>query len=210
MQAQQLNCNLFPSSNKVLGGTNQDDDSINSPTGSLLQKTQWCGLPIGNWSSISIDATGNHLKIVVEIQAKLLWNDFIKGCIPTHWHLAQECYRFELQADKAFDRKKWTIKLIKVTWTIFMDVQNARNAHLHTKWESATNNVPDKQVKKAFALKHLMFQSDYLLFQTTFLDSCVLAPLPSLPILAPPTDIHLIQFQINSSDTFVEYQYYSQ
>eukprot|EP00957_Ditylum_brightwellii_P044474 3373942-Ditylum_brightwellii.AAC.1 len=82
------------------------------------------------------------------------------------WH--RNVYSNEIA--KAFDKKTWMTKLIKVIWSMLVVVWNARNAHLHTEWESATNNVLDKQVRKAFALKHWMFQSDRMLFQTTLLE----------------------------------------
>ena len=51
-----------------------------------------------------------------------------------------------------------------------MYVWNARNVHLHTDMENNTQSVLDKQVKKAYALKHSMFASDRLLFQLDMMD----------------------------------------
>ena len=48
--------------------------------------------------------------------------------------------------------------------------RNARNVHLHTDMENNTQSVLDKQVKKAYALKHSMFASDRLLFQLDMMD----------------------------------------
>eukprot|EP00957_Ditylum_brightwellii_P173300 13193602-Ditylum_brightwellii.AAC.1 len=101
-----------------------------------------------------------------EIRSTCIATD-LHGMRPKYWWLAQECYSKELLNAKFFDCKTWTTKGINVIWTTFVDVWNARNTHLHMEWESATNNVLDKQVRKAFALKHSIFQSNHLLFQTT-------------------------------------------
>eukprot|EP00957_Ditylum_brightwellii_P000008 385-Ditylum_brightwellii.AAC.1 len=77
---------------------------------------------------------------------------------------------------KKIDSHKWTTTLIKAIWTIFVDVWNARNEHLHTVMEHTTQSVLDKQVRKAYALKHSMFASDQLLFQLDMKDRLQSSP----------------------------------
>eukprot|EP00957_Ditylum_brightwellii_P075801 5761030-Ditylum_brightwellii.AAC.1 len=114
---------------------------------------------------LSTDETCTLLGLVVETQGNLGWNSFIKGHVSHYWCMLQACYSNTLPNVKAFDSKTQTTKLIKAVWMIFVDVWNAQNAHLHTEMECATNSVLDKQVKKAYALKHSMFYSDRLFFQ---------------------------------------------
>eukprot|EP00957_Ditylum_brightwellii_P021607 1629202-Ditylum_brightwellii.AAC.1 len=84
------------------------------------------------------------------------WSNFMKGRISYHWCQAQAKYYRSFLRPKQFDSCTWSIKLTKAIWTIFVDIWNAHNAHLHTDMDQQTQNVLDKQVTKAFALKHSM------------------------------------------------------
>eukprot|EP00957_Ditylum_brightwellii_P064976 4929142-Ditylum_brightwellii.AAC.1 len=64
----------------------------------------------------------------------------------------------------SFDATTWSTKCIKAIWSIFVDIWNARNTHLHTEITDTNKNILDRQVQKAFALKHSMLASDRLLF----------------------------------------------
>eukprot|EP00957_Ditylum_brightwellii_P000681 53670-Ditylum_brightwellii.AAC.1 len=94
----------------------------------------------------------------------------MKGRISHHWCKAQAAYCNSFPRLKRFNRQTWSIKLIKAIWAIFVDVWNTRNAHLHTDMDHQTQNVLDKQVKKASALKQSMSASDRLLFHTDLKD----------------------------------------
>eukprot|EP00957_Ditylum_brightwellii_P076732 5832479-Ditylum_brightwellii.AAC.1 len=93
----------------------------------------------------------------VETQHELGWNNVMKGRIVKQWCTTQALYCHSFPKPKEFDESQWTTKLIKAIGTIFIDVWNARNAHLHIGMENQTANVLDKQVRKAYALKHSMF-----------------------------------------------------
>eukprot|EP00957_Ditylum_brightwellii_P131532 10032229-Ditylum_brightwellii.AAC.1 len=68
------------------------------------------------------------------------WDNFMKGRISHHWCQAQAEYCRSFPRPKQFDSCTWSIKLIKAIWTIFVDVWNARNAHLHTDMDQQTQN----------------------------------------------------------------------
>eukprot|EP00957_Ditylum_brightwellii_P202582 15330786-Ditylum_brightwellii.AAC.1 len=74
------------------------------------------------------------------------WSNFMKGQISHHWCQTQAEYCRSFPRPKRFDSRTWSIKLIKVIWTIFVGVWNVRNAHLHTDMDQQTQNVLDKQV----------------------------------------------------------------
>eukprot|EP00957_Ditylum_brightwellii_P012209 922330-Ditylum_brightwellii.AAC.1 len=80
------------------------------------------------------------------------------------WCLAQAQYCKDMPNTPSFDTTQWSTKCIKATWSIFVDIWNARNAHLHTEMADTNKNILNLQVRKAFALKHSMFASDRLLF----------------------------------------------
>eukprot|EP00957_Ditylum_brightwellii_P048566 3685499-Ditylum_brightwellii.AAC.1 len=80
----------------------------------------------------------------------------MKGRISHHWCKAQAAYCNSFPRPKRHNRQTWASMLIKAIWTIFADVWNARNAHLRANMDHQTQNVLDKQIKKAFALKHSM------------------------------------------------------
>eukprot|EP00957_Ditylum_brightwellii_P045828 3477074-Ditylum_brightwellii.AAC.2 len=86
-------------------------------------------------------------------------------------HQAQAEYCRSFPRPKQFDSRTLSIKLIKAIWTIFVDVWNARNTHLHTDMDQQTQNVLEK-VRKAFDLKHSMSASDRLLFHLD-LEDCL-------------------------------------
>eukprot|EP00957_Ditylum_brightwellii_P161604 12304080-Ditylum_brightwellii.AAC.1 len=98
------------------------------------------------------------------------WSNFMKGPISHHWCQAQADYCRSFPRPKRFDSCTWSIKLIQAIWTIFVDVWNACNAHLRTDMDQHTQNVLDKQVRKAFALKHSMTANDCLLFYANLED----------------------------------------
>eukprot|EP00957_Ditylum_brightwellii_P028479 2150610-Ditylum_brightwellii.AAC.1 len=68
----------------------------------------------------------------------------MKGRISHHWCKAQAAYCNSFPPPKRFNRQTWSIKLITAIWTIFVDVWNACNAHLHTNMDQQTQNVLDK------------------------------------------------------------------
>eukprot|EP00957_Ditylum_brightwellii_P084018 6386903-Ditylum_brightwellii.AAC.1 len=94
----------------------------------------------------------------------------MKGRVAKQWSQAQAEYCRSLPRSKKYDPHRWITTLIKTIWTMFVDVWNARNVHLHTDMENNTKSVLDIQVKKAYALKHSMFASDQLLFQLDMTD----------------------------------------
>eukprot|EP00957_Ditylum_brightwellii_P067504 5124939-Ditylum_brightwellii.AAC.1 len=100
----------------------------------------------------------------------------MKGRISHYWCQAQAEYCRFFPRPKQFDSRTWSIKLIKAIWTIFVDIWNACNAHLHTDMDQQTQNVLDKQVREAFALKHSMPASDYLLFHLDLEDRLKSSP----------------------------------
>eukprot|EP00957_Ditylum_brightwellii_P122662 9354139-Ditylum_brightwellii.AAC.1 len=119
---------------------------------------------------IPSDPTGLKLCNTVESQHELGWNNFMKGRIAKKWCEAQALYCQSFPKPKIFDEQQWTTKLIKAILTIFIDVCNARNAHLHTDMENPTTNILDKQVRKVYALQHSMLASDCLLFHLDITD----------------------------------------
>eukprot|EP00957_Ditylum_brightwellii_P078161 5942441-Ditylum_brightwellii.AAC.1 len=97
---------------------------------------------------IPTDSTGLKLCDAVETQHDLGWNNSMKGRIAKQWCTAQATYCCSFPKPKEFDECQWTTKLIKVIWTIFIDVWNAKNAHLHTDMENQTTSILHKQVRK--------------------------------------------------------------
>eukprot|EP00957_Ditylum_brightwellii_P050645 3839380-Ditylum_brightwellii.AAC.1 len=125
---------------------------------------QWCNLPCGIPPRIPRDATSVILSDVVKTQGYLSWENFMKGRIAKEWYQAQAQYCRDMPIKSTFDSTTWSTMLIKAIWSIFIDIWNAHNTHVHTEIVQTTNNILDKQVQKAFALKHSMFASDRLLF----------------------------------------------
>eukprot|EP00957_Ditylum_brightwellii_P135169 10305778-Ditylum_brightwellii.AAC.1 len=137
---------------------------------------QWCCLPEMTPPCIPSDSTGEVLRDAVDTQYDLGWNKFMKGQVAKQWSQAQAEYCRSLPRSKKLDSHKWTTTLIKAIWTILVDVWNARNEHLHTDMEHTTQSVLDKQVRKAYALKHSMVASDRLLFQLDMKDRLQSSP----------------------------------
>eukprot|EP00957_Ditylum_brightwellii_P186749 14220254-Ditylum_brightwellii.AAC.1 len=91
-------------------------------------------------------------------------NNFIKERIVKDWCLVQAQYCRDMPDRPTHNSIIWFTKLIKALWSIFVDVWNAQNAHLHTEMENTNNNIHDIQVRKAYALEHSMSTSNILLF----------------------------------------------
>eukprot|EP00957_Ditylum_brightwellii_P122461 9338353-Ditylum_brightwellii.AAC.1 len=122
------------------------------------------------------DATGVILSDAVETQGYLSWDNFMKEMIGKEWCQVQAQYCRDMPIKSTFDSTTWSTKLIKAIWSIFINIWNARNAHLHTEMAQTTNNILDKQVRKAFALKHSMFASDHLLFSINLTEWLMSSP----------------------------------
>ena len=170
---------------------------------------QWCCLPTPTPPRIPSDSIGDTLRDAIDTQRDLGWQNFMKGRVAKHWTQAQGVYCQALPRPLKHDPHRWNIKLIKSIWTIFVDVWNARNAHLHTDMENNTQCVLDKQVKKAYALKHSMFASDRLLFQLDVTDRLQTSPeskrlwLESIRIAVH--DFRVVHNRIPSQRTITEY-----
>eukprot|EP00957_Ditylum_brightwellii_P172964 13168540-Ditylum_brightwellii.AAC.1 len=72
------------------------------------------------------------VKNAVERQGHLSWDNFMKGRIAFEWCWAQTQYYNDMPNHSTLDSTAWSTKLIKAIWTIFVDIWNACNAHLHT------------------------------------------------------------------------------
>eukprot|EP00957_Ditylum_brightwellii_P006807 515897-Ditylum_brightwellii.AAC.1 len=106
---------------------------------------------------VHTDTTGAPVSRADSTQDNLGWNNFIKGKIAKEWCQAQAQYCRDIPDIPAHNS-------ITQSTSIFVDVWNARNAHLHSEMENTNNNVLDIQVQKAYALEDSMSTSDRLLF----------------------------------------------
>eukprot|EP00957_Ditylum_brightwellii_P162075 12339534-Ditylum_brightwellii.AAC.1 len=102
---------------------------------------QWCKMPPLNVPRIPNDEVG-------------------EGHISIKWKVAQGMFKAVMPTDKNFNRDLWSSKVITAVWSIFWHSWNARNAHLHTEMAEMHSSILDKQVRKAFSLKHSMFATD--------------------------------------------------
>eukprot|EP00957_Ditylum_brightwellii_P139705 10647249-Ditylum_brightwellii.AAC.1 len=123
----------------------------------IYKVSQWCTLTCGTPPYLPTDFTGSIVRNAVETQGHLSWDNFIEGRIAFKWCWAQAQYCRDMPNHSGFNPTTWSTKLIKAIWSIFVNIWNARNAHLHTELAQSSNNILKKQVRKAFALKHLMF-----------------------------------------------------
>eukprot|EP00957_Ditylum_brightwellii_P027434 2074102-Ditylum_brightwellii.AAC.1 len=130
----------------------------------VYKVSQWCKLIYGTPPCLPTDLTGNIVRDAVETQGHLSWDNFMKERIAFEWCRAQAQYYNNMPNHSGLDSTALSTKLIKAIWSIFVDIWNAHNAYLHTELVKFLNNVLNKQVWKAFALKHLIFTSDRLLF----------------------------------------------
>eukprot|EP00957_Ditylum_brightwellii_P036143 2738515-Ditylum_brightwellii.AAC.1 len=105
-----------------------------------------------------------------EGQNDMGWHNFIKGQIVKDQCLAQANYCRDMPNRPTHNPNTLSTKLIKALWSIFVDVLNARNSHLHTEMENTNNNIHNIQVWKVFALEHSMSTSNRLLFHMDLIE----------------------------------------
>eukprot|EP00957_Ditylum_brightwellii_P208376 15357090-Ditylum_brightwellii.AAC.1 len=86
---------------------------------------QWCKLNCDTIPEIPSDATGDLLCTMVEYQAEIGWDNFVKGRVSKHWSFAQDCYNMAIPNNKSGAATTWTTSLIMAVWTIFADIWNA-------------------------------------------------------------------------------------
>eukprot|EP00957_Ditylum_brightwellii_P079429 6040476-Ditylum_brightwellii.AAC.3 len=94
----------------------------------------------------------------------------MKGRISIQWKVAQEMFKSVMPNYRGFDKEMWASKVITGIWSIFRQIWNARNMHLHTEMAESYSSTLDKQVRKAFSLQHLMFVTDQPLFHMPLTD----------------------------------------
>eukprot|EP00957_Ditylum_brightwellii_P111795 8527073-Ditylum_brightwellii.AAC.1 len=104
------------------------------------------------------------IRDAVEDQKKIGWDNFIKGCICIKWKFAQYMFKEAMPTFKGYDKELWSSKVITAIWSIFCQIWNAQNAHLHTEMATTYSSTLDLQVWKAFSLQHSMLTSNQLLF----------------------------------------------
>eukprot|EP00957_Ditylum_brightwellii_P087426 6654550-Ditylum_brightwellii.AAC.1 len=69
----------------------------------------------------------------------------MKGRIAFEWCWAQAQYFNNMPNYSGLDFTAWSTKLIKAIWSIFVDIWNAHNAHLHPELVQSLNNILNKQ-----------------------------------------------------------------
>ena len=127
-------------------------------------------MPILPAPRIPNDEVGDVIGDAVEDQQIIGWDNFMKGRMSICWKMAQELFKLALPNCNGYDREMWASKVITEIWSIFRHIWNAQNAHLHSEMEESHFSTLDKQVRKAFSLQHLMFESDRLLFHLPLAD----------------------------------------
>eukprot|EP00957_Ditylum_brightwellii_P049241 3736509-Ditylum_brightwellii.AAC.1 len=116
---------------------------------------------------------GEVVQNAVEDQHWIGWDNFMKGWISIKWKAAKKMYMGALPASaksKEFNKNLWSSKVVTEIWSIFQQIWNAQNAHLHTEMVDTYSTLLNKQVRKTFALQHSMSDTDQLLFHMPLQD----------------------------------------
>eukprot|EP00957_Ditylum_brightwellii_P008407 636837-Ditylum_brightwellii.AAC.1 len=83
---------------------------------------------------IAEDECGEVIIGAVEDQQVIEWDNLTKGRISVKWKVAQ-CMHFNAltksKRKNLFDQELWSSKVITGIWSIFRQIGNACNAHLH-------------------------------------------------------------------------------
>eukprot|EP00957_Ditylum_brightwellii_P201038 15323785-Ditylum_brightwellii.AAC.1 len=137
------------------------------PGSTFFNVVQWYNLPDILVTWVPTNEVGDEDRDAVEQQSRVKWNNFMKGRVVTSWSEAQNVYADAMpqnNKNKTPHKDLLLSKLITVLWSMFCILWNARNAHLHMEFDQIDASFINEHTRKAFVLKHSMFQLDHLLF----------------------------------------------
>eukprot|EP00957_Ditylum_brightwellii_P177547 13523605-Ditylum_brightwellii.AAC.1 len=137
------------------------------------ETAQWCTMTPLPTLIIAYNAIGDVVQSAVENQHQIGWNNFMKGRISIMWKVAQKMYTDELPVSKKskdFNKELWSSRVITEIWSIFRQIWNTWNVHLHTEMTDTYSTILNKQVRKAFALQHSISETDQFLFHMPLQD----------------------------------------
>eukprot|EP00957_Ditylum_brightwellii_P211228 15365920-Ditylum_brightwellii.AAC.3 len=133
--------------------------------------SQWMRLATGNMLSIHCDNLGHNLRLVLEEQVDIGWENFVKGRVSEWWGKSQEIFYNDVYSLSNYKKEQWTAQLTTGVWQIFYNVWKACNAHLHSPLGTDNKSYLNKCIRHAYGtLSHAMSWTDSLLFSTPLHD----------------------------------------
>eukprot|EP00957_Ditylum_brightwellii_P053693 4068064-Ditylum_brightwellii.AAC.1 len=133
--------------------------------------SQLMHLATGNTLSVHCNNLGHNLSLVLEEQADISWENFVKGRVSEQWGKSQHIFYNDVYPSSNYNKEQWTGQLVTGVWQFFYHVWKAHNAHLHSPLGTGNKSHLNKCIRYAYGtLSDAMSWTDSLLFSTPLHD----------------------------------------